>query len=89
MTQTYHIKGMTCKGCKDSVIRAFQSLEGVNRVRIDLEKGTALVSMDTAIQTSLLKEALPSKFSLIEPCKHKTIYCMVQKKQQKSQSCSN
>ena len=84
MTQTYHIQGMTCKGCKDSVIRAFQSLEGVNRVRIDLEKGTALVSMDTAIQTSLFKEALPSKFSLIEPVTQNNILHGAKKTTKKS-----
>ena len=67
MTQTYHIQGMTCNGCKDSVTRAFQSLEGVHRVHVDLEKGTALLTTASDIQTKLLKEVLPSKFTLIEP----------------------
>ena len=66
MTQTYHIQGMTCNGCKDSVTRAFQSLEGVCQVHVDLEKGTALLTTASVIQTKLLKEVLPSKFILIE-----------------------
>ena len=66
MTQTYHIQGMTCNGCKDSVTRAFQSLEGVSQVHVDLEKGTALLTTASVIQTKLLKEVLPSKFTLIE-----------------------
>ena len=66
MTQTYHIQGMTCNGCKDSVTRAFQSLEGVYQVHVDLEKGTALLTTASVIQTKLLKEVLPSKFILIE-----------------------
>ena len=66
MTQTYHIQGMTCNGCKDSVTRAFQSLEGVCQVHVDLEKGTALLTTASVIQTKLLKEVLPSKFTLIE-----------------------
>jgi copper chaperone CopZ len=66
MTQTYHIQGMTCNGCKDSVTRAFQSLEGVYQVHVDLEKGTALLTTASVIQTKLLKEVLPSKFTLIE-----------------------
>ena len=66
MTQTYHIQGMTCNGCKDSVTRAFQSLEGVHQVHVDLEKGTALLTTASVIQTKLLKEVLPSKFTLIE-----------------------
>ena len=66
MTQTYHIQGMTCNGCKDSVTRAFQSLEGVCQVHVDLEKGTALLTTASVIQTKLLKELLPSKFTLIE-----------------------
>ena len=66
MTQTYHIQGMTCNGCKDSVTKAFQSLEGVCQVHVDLEKGTALLTTASVIQTKLLKEVLPSKFTLIE-----------------------
>ncbi|MDA9307685.1 heavy-metal-associated domain-containing protein [Flavobacteriaceae bacterium] len=66
MTQTYHIQGMTCNGCKDSVTRAFQSLEGVCQVHVDLEKGTALLNTASVLQTKLLKEVLPSKFTLIE-----------------------
>ena len=66
MTQTYHIKGMTCNGCKDSVTRAFQSLEGVHQVHVDLEKGTALLTTASVLQTKLLKQVLPSKFTLIE-----------------------
>ncbi len=66
MTQTYHIQGMTCNGCKDSVTRAFQSLEGVCQVHVDFEKGTALLTTASIIQTKLLKEVLPSKFTLIE-----------------------
>ena len=66
MTQTYHIQGMICNGCKDSVTRAFQSLEGVCQVHVDLEKGTALLTTASVIQTKLLKEVLPSKFTLIE-----------------------
>ena len=67
MTQTYHIQGMTCNGCKDSVTRAFQSLKGVDRVEVDLEKGTATLTMDAVIPTNLFKEVLPSKFTLISP----------------------
>ena len=66
MTHTYHIQGMTCNGCKDSVTRAFQSLEGVSQVNVDLEKGTALLTTASILQTKLLKEVLPSKFTLIE-----------------------
>ena len=67
MTQTYHIQGMTCKGCKDSVTRAFNALEGVDAVEVDLEKGIALIGMSTAVQTHVFKQALPSKFTLIDP----------------------
>ena len=54
MTHTYHIQGMTCNGCKDSVTRAFQSLEGVHQVHVDLEKGTALLTTASVLQTKLL-----------------------------------
>lgn len=58
---------MTCNGCKDSVTRAFLSIAGVQDVVVVLEKETATVTMDAVIQSSLFKEALASKFSLIEP----------------------
>lgn len=66
MTQTYHIQGMTCNGCKDSVTRAFQSLEEVHQVNVNLEKGTALLTSVSVVHTKLIKEVLPSKFTLIE-----------------------
>jgi Copper chaperone len=49
MTQTYHIQGMTCKGCKDSVTRAFNALEGVEAVEVILKR-IALIGMSTAVQ---------------------------------------
>ena len=65
MTQTYHIQAMTCNGCKDSVTRAFLSIAGVQDVVVVLEKETATVTMDTVIETSIFKQALPSKFKLV------------------------
>ena len=56
---------MTCNGCKDSVTRAFLSIAGVQDVVVVLEKETATVTMDTLIETSIFKQALPSKFKLV------------------------
>jgi copper chaperone CopZ len=66
MTYTYHIQGMTCNGCKDSVIKAFQSIVGVQNVLVDLEKETATLTMNSYIATSIFKQVLPSKFTLLE-----------------------
>jgi copper chaperone CopZ len=66
MTQIYHIQGMTCTSCRDSVTRSFQSLKGVQKVVVVLEKGTATVTTDSLIETNLFKQVLPSKFTLFE-----------------------
>ena len=55
MTQTYHIQGMTCNGCKDSVTRAFQSLEGVHQVHVDLEKGHSFTNYGFGFSNQVIK----------------------------------
>ncbi|MGK0386370.1 MAG: copper chaperone CopZ [Patiriisocius sp.] len=66
MIHTYHIQGMTCNGCKDSVTKAFESIAGVQNVLVDLEKETATLTMNSHIATNIFKQVLPSKFTLFE-----------------------
>ena len=65
MTNTYHIQGMTCNGCKASVIEAFKAIEGVQDVVVFLEKEMATVTMTKHIPTQRFKEALPVKFTFL------------------------
>lgn len=48
MNRTYKIDGMACQHCKATVEKSISALEGVERVEVDLSKGTATVSGDTA-----------------------------------------
>ncbi|WP_047544731.1 heavy-metal-associated domain-containing protein [Psychroserpens sp. Hel_I_66] len=66
MTHTYTITGMTCNGCKASVEKALQSINGVTEVSVNLEESHAKVSMSNHISTETLKQALPDKYTLTE-----------------------
>jgi len=58
MTHTYTISGMTCGGCRAKVQGLLSGVEGVRDVRVDLEKGEAVVEMDRHIATERLRAAL-------------------------------
>ena len=45
-TTTYHIKGMTCGHCVNSVKEAIAELDGVRSVDVDLDTGQATVTSD-------------------------------------------
>lgn len=66
MKHTYKIEGMTCNNCKASVEKYLNELKNVTNVAVDLEKGEAVLTMDHPIETELLKNALPEKYTLSE-----------------------
>lgn len=66
MKHTYKIEGMTCNNCKASVEKYLNELKNVTNVAVDLEKGEAVLTMDHHIETELLKNALPEKYTLSE-----------------------
>jgi len=66
MTHTYKIDGMTCNGCRASVIKHLSSLNNVTNVYVNLDKGEAEVSMTKHVSTEVLKNALPDKYQLSE-----------------------
>lgn len=68
MRHTYIISGMTCDGCSAKVSFLLKKVPGVTDVTIDLEKGTADITMDTHIATATLQEALKDypKYQLTE-----------------------
>ena len=49
MTNTYHIHGMTCKGCRSHVEETLSQVEGVSKARVDLEKAEATIEMESHI----------------------------------------
>ena len=72
MKHTYSITGMTCGGCKASVENYLQAIEHVEEVFVDLEKGEATLSMSQHIDTKVLQDALPEKYTLTDKKKVKT-----------------
>lgn len=49
--QTLHfdVQGMTCGGCTFSVQRVLSQLDGVSRVEVDLNPGSATVTVDPGV----------------------------------------
>ena len=66
MKHTYNITGMTCGGCKASVEKYLGDINNVTNVSVNLEKGEAEVTMEKHIETKVLKDALPEKYTLSE-----------------------
>ncbi|MEM9142633.1 MAG: heavy-metal-associated domain-containing protein [Bacteroidota bacterium] len=66
MIHTYKITGMTCSGCSTSVMEHLSRVDGVEKVEVSLERGTAEVTMESPIATKILKAALSQKYTLSE-----------------------
>ncbi len=68
MTHTYNVSGMTCEGCVAKVSYLLKQVPEVADVAIDLENGTAQVTMSSHVATQQLKQALKEypKYQLTE-----------------------
>ncbi len=58
MKHTYHIHGMTCKGCKSHVEGILSKIEGVSKVTVDLEKEETIIETDEHFPIEKYQEAL-------------------------------
>jgi Cu+-exporting ATPase len=73
MKHTYHIHGMTCNGCRSHVQESLTKVKGVIMVSVDLEKGQAIIEMDSHIPIDKFQEALKNDgggYSIHEYGKH-------------------
>ncbi len=61
MTKTMKIEGMMCPHCEAAVKKALEALDGVDAAEVSHEKGTAIVSMTTAVPDDILKNAVEEK----------------------------
>ena len=66
MKSILQISGMTCEGCRSSVKNKLSTLDGVDKVQVDLTKGQAVIYSKNPVSLLLIKETLPSKYSLIK-----------------------
>ena len=57
--QTLHfdVQGMTCGGCTSSVQRALSQLDGVSRVEVNLNPGSASVTVEPGVVSAAQIEA--------------------------------
>ena len=86
MTHTYIVTGMTCNGCKASVEKALSSIEHVDNVSINLDTSEVEITMESHISTGILKQTLPSKYTISEK-ENKTVFASIsqEKEVQKSE----
>lgn len=66
MKYTYKIAGMTCNGCKLSVEKNLNIIDGIEDVLVDIEHSEVTISSLQPISISELKKTLPKKFSISE-----------------------
>src|SRR5579871_5571680 len=58
MTQNYSVTGMTCGGCAQTVKKSLQTVPNVSSVEIDLNRGSAQISMTSEVPLLQLQQAL-------------------------------
>ena len=58
MKHTYHISGMTCKGCQNHVEKVLSSIAGVSNASVNLENEEATIEMDNHIPIEKFRQAL-------------------------------
>lgn len=67
MTHTYHISGITCSGCINTIKNVLYRLPGINQVDIEQATGDTSIVMEKHIATIQLQEALKdTKYQLSE-----------------------
>ena len=56
--KTIKIEGMSCNHCKMSVEKALNSIEGISKVEVDLEKKQAVIESNVEIENDKIKEVI-------------------------------
>lgn len=57
---------MTCDSCKSTILQNLNELQEIEAVKVDRDKGEAIIFMTNNIEISKLQNALPSKFLISE-----------------------
>tara|TARA_R110002050_G_scaffold33846_1_gene85673 strand:+ start:6720 stop:9218 length:2499 start_codon:yes stop_codon:yes gene_type:complete len=58
MKHTYHVKGMTCNGCRSHVEETLSKVKGVSLVKVNLEKAEATIEMESHIPIETFQKVL-------------------------------
>ena len=70
---------MTCGGCKASVQKKLNNLKEITNVEVHLEKGEAILTMNTHLELAVLQKALSSKYTITQKEKEVTRFNMEEK----------
>ena len=73
MKHTYHIHGMTCKGCQNHVEKTLSNIEGVTSASVNLEKAEATIEMESHIPIETFQKVLNDDggtYSIHKPGEH-------------------
>ncbi|MBF89030.1 MAG: heavy metal transporter [Candidatus Marinimicrobia bacterium] len=66
MENTYHIDGMTCSGCVETVEKSLRDFEGIDDVKVSLEKNKVSIKSNRNITINELQNLLPQKYTVNE-----------------------
>ena len=58
MTKTFKVNGMMCQHCQARVKDALDAVEGVEKTVVDLDNGTATVTLSNDISDDVLAKAI-------------------------------
>ena len=61
MQTTLQIKGMMCPHCEATVKQALEAVPGVTGAEVSHEAGTAVITMETAVDAAVLKQTVEAK----------------------------
>ncbi|SFC38572.1 Cu2+-exporting ATPase [Flagellimonas taeanensis] len=74
MKYTYHIHGMTCRGCQNHVEKTLSNIEGVTSASVNLEKAEATIEMESHIPIEKFQDAFKNNggaYSILKPGEHR------------------
>ncbi|MDY3257369.1 MAG: heavy metal translocating P-type ATPase [Ruminococcus callidus] len=66
MKKTMFIKGMMCGHCEATVKKTLEAIDGVASAEVSHEKGTAIVTLSSDVDNSVLKKAVEDKDYTVE-----------------------
>lgn len=70
MKHTYHISGMTCGGCANTVKKKLTEVKNITEVEVNLDEHTAIIEMSKHVSLDILKDALKETHYEIDVEKH-------------------
>tara|TARA_Y100000814_G_scaffold246283_1_gene191665 strand:- start:161 stop:871 length:711 start_codon:yes stop_codon:yes gene_type:complete len=64
METTYHIEGMTCDGCVETVEKSLIKFEDIDHVKVSLEKNEVSIISNRNLDIDNLQNLLPQKYTV-------------------------